>query len=140
VAQQSQFSSSGWSSTVASFGFSSVPADCSAVTASTATLIYGGDFPNNDPSGAAVQSAGGFGNCDFAIDLGAQDSTNNGLYPAAAVWVGASFSGNTTGASYSFPAVAIAGQLGGKNAIFLLGVDTTGSPNQAQGIYLLQSN
>ena len=131
---------SGWSSSVASFGFSTTPASCGAVTSPTATLIYGGDFTNNDPSAPAVQAAGGFGNCDYAIDLGAQDSANNGLYPTATVWIGSSFAGNTTGVSYSFPAVAVAGQLGGKYAIFLLGVDTTGTPNQAQGIYLLQSN
>ncbi len=41
---------------------------------------------------------------------------------------------------YSFPAVAIAGQLNGKYAIFLIGTDSVGSPNQAWGIYLLQSN
>jgi len=129
-----------FSSTVASFGFASTPASCASVAAATSTLIYGGDFPNNDPSAAAVQSAGGFGNCDYAIDLGQQDASNNGYYPAATIYVGASFSGNTTGTAYSFPAIAIAGQLAGKNAIFVLGVDTAGSPNQAVGIYLLQSN
>ena len=130
----------GFSSSVASFGFSTTPASCTSVASPTSTLIYGGDFANNDPSVAAVQSSGGFGSCDYAIDLGTQDTSNNGYYPAATVWVGASFSGNITGNTYSFPAIAIAGQLAGKNAIFVLGVDTTGTPNQAQGIYLLQSN
>jgi hypothetical protein len=103
-------------------------------------MLYGGDFTGNNPAASTVQSGGGFGNCDFAIDLGAQDASTNGLYPAATVYVGSGFAANTTGKSYSFPAVAIAGQLNGKFAIFLIGEDTVGSPNQAWGIYLLQSN
>lgn len=43
---------------------------------------------------------------------------------------------NSSKAAYSFPAVAIAGQLDGKYAIFLIGVDSS----QPWGIYLLQSN
>jgi hypothetical protein len=128
------------STSLASFGFSSQPSTCAAVTAQTSTMLYGGDFTNNNPAASAVQANGGFGNCDFAIDLGAQDSSNNGLYSAATVYVGLGFAANTTGKSYSFPAVAIAGQLNGKFAIFLIGEDTAGSPNQAWGIYLLQSN
>jgi hypothetical protein len=129
-----------WSSSVASFGFSSLPSTCAAVTPQTSTMLYGGDFTGNNPAASTVQSGGGFGNCDFAIDLGAQDTSTNGLYPAATVYVGSGFATNTTGKSYSFPAVAIAGQLNGKFAIFLIGEDTAGSPNQAWGIYLLQSN
>jgi hypothetical protein len=138
--------SSNWSSQAASFGFPNLPSTCSAVAPQTATLLYGGDFPANpatglpDPSLPAVQANGGFGNCDFAIDLGAQDASTNGLFPAANVYVGSGFSTNKTGKSYSFPAVAIAGQLNGKYAIFLIGEDTAGTPNQAWGIYLLQSN
>jgi hypothetical protein len=129
-----------WSSSVASFGFSSLPSTCAAVTPRTSTMLYGGDFTGNNPAASTVQSGGGFGNCDFAIDLGAQDTSTNGLYPAATVYVGSGFATNTTGKSYSFPAVAIAGQLNGKFVIFLIGEDTAGSPNQAWGIYLLQSN
>jgi hypothetical protein len=63
------------------------------------------------------------------------------LYEGATVWVGASTATNTSTANaYSIPAVAIAGTLNGKYAIFLIGEDTVGSPNQAWGIYLLQSN
>ncbi|WP_263357063.1 hypothetical protein [Acidicapsa ligni] len=113
----------GWSSHVASFGFSSVPSSCASVAAATSTLIYGGDFPNDDPSTSPVS------NCDFAIDLGPQDTANSGLYRQATVWVGgakgASYPTNTTGQSYSFHAVAIAGQLNGKYAIFVIGVDST---------------
>jgi hypothetical protein len=129
-----------WSSLAASFGFSSLPSTCSSVAPQTSTMLYGGDFADNNPAASAVQTGGGFGNCDFAIDLGAQDSSTNGLFSAATVYVGSGFSANTTGKSYSFPAVAIAGQLNGKFAIFLIGEDTKGSPNQAWGIYLLQSN
>lgn len=129
-----------WSSSVASFGFTSLPSTCAAVAPQTSTMLYGGDFTGNNPAASTVQSGGGFGNCDFAIDLGAQDASTNGLYSAATVYVGSGFATNTTGKRYSFPAVAIADQLNGKFAIFLIGEDTTGSPNQAWGIYLLQSN
>jgi hypothetical protein len=134
------FYGSGSSSSVASFGFSSQPSTCAAVAAKTGTMLYGGDFTDNNPEASTVQSGGGFGNCDFAIDFGAQDTSTNGLFPAATVYVGSGFATNTTGKSYSFPAVAIAGQLNGKFVIFLIGEDTAGSPNQAWGIYLLQSN
>jgi hypothetical protein len=129
-------STTNWSSTVASFGFASLPASCASVATQTSTMLYGGDFKNEDPT----TSTDGFGRCDFAIDLGVQDASTNGLYPTATVYVGSSFATNTTGKTYSFSAVAIAGQLNGKYAIFLIGEDTTGSPNQAWGIYLLQSN
>jgi hypothetical protein len=76
-----------------------------------------------------------------------QDTKTNGLYPSATVWIGESFPGNTTGQNYSFAAVAIAGQLQGKNAIFVIGLDNVGlktvsqgRQNQDWGIYLLQSN
>jgi hypothetical protein len=95
--------------------------------------IYGGDFPANDPTGS---SKGGFGNSDFAIYLNQQDSSNNGLYSQATVCVGGQYAGNSTGATYSFQAVAVAGQLGGKYAIFLIGLDSV----QPWAIYLLQSN
>jgi hypothetical protein len=120
------------SSHVASFGFPATPSACSSVAASTSTLIYGGDFKNDNPS----SSSDGFGNCDFAVDLGPQDFASNGLYRNATVWVGASYTGNTTGVGYWFSAVAIAGQLSGKYAMFLLGKDA----NQPWEIYLIQSN
>jgi hypothetical protein len=122
----------GWSSHIASFGFSSVPTSCASLAADTSTMLYGGDFTNDDPA----TSSSGLGNCDFAIDLGAQSSSNNGLFPQVKVWIGAGYAGNTTGTTYSFPAVAITGQIGGKYAILALGVDST----QPWAIYLLQSN
>ena len=122
----------GFSSHLASFGFSSVPSSCASVAPNTGTLIYGGDFPADTPSSAA----GGFGNCDLAIDFGAQDASQPGLFPSATVSIGASYAANTAGVAYSFPAVAIAAQLNGKFAIFLLGVDSV----QPWAVYLLQSN
>ncbi len=136
-------SSSNWSSSPASFGFSSRPASCTSIAPQTSTMLYGGDFPNNNPA----TSTTGFGNCDFAIDLAAQDSHNNGLFTGATVYVGAGFCPSNGSATctpvaqpYHFSAVAIAGQLNGKYAIFVIGVNKVGSPNQAWGIYLLQSN
>ena len=107
-----------------------------AVAATSSTLIDGGDFPKANGQDNPSASPNGFGNCDLAIDLGTQGPSNNGSYPQATVWMGASYAANTTGKTYSFPAVAIAGQLNGKNAIFVLGVDST----QPWAIYLLQSN
>jgi hypothetical protein len=146
-----------WSSQLTSFGFSSsIPSSgCLSAKASTSTpLIYGGDFPVNpatslpDP-GNSKNPNYPYGNCDFAIDLGQQDSSNNGFYPNAIVWVGgpgpgsvSGYAENTEGKTYSFPAVAIAGQLNiagqsnGKCAIFVIGYDST----QPWAIYLLQSN
>jgi hypothetical protein len=131
-------------SLIASFGY---PAQTACPTLPSAgTIIYGGEFANNDPSSNA------YGRCDFAVDLGVQDAKNNGLFPNAKVWVGSSFPGNNllgtnTGGTYFFSAVAIAGQLQGKYAIFLIGLDTTGlktisqgQQSQDWGIYLLQSN
>ena len=120
---------------IASFGYSNLKTACPKLpTPPTATIIYGGEFANNDPSSNA------YGNCDMAFDLGTQDAKTNGLYPAAKVYITASFPDNGIHSAYSFPAVAIAGQIGNKYAIFLIGVDTSGSPSQAWGIYLLQSN
>ena len=108
-----------------------------ALTSST-SILYGGEFDKND------SSANLFGNCDLAIDLGNQDPNNNGLYPGATVYVSTFFSNNDQqNSAYSFSAVAVAGQIDGKYAIFLIGVEnslTTGSPIQPWGIYLLQSN
>jgi hypothetical protein len=134
------FNGMGPSTLVASFGFAASPVGCNTVAAQTATMIYGGDFAGNNPGSPGAQANGGFPQCDMAIDLGVEDPNNNGLYPAATVYVGAFYEGNQTAANYSFPAVAIAGQLGDKYAIFLTGIDITGIPNQAWGIYLLQSN
>jgi hypothetical protein len=125
-------SPTGWSSYLASFGFSNVPSGCASIAPPTKTLIYGGDFTGDDPS----SSPDGYGNCDFAIDLGTQSVSRIGLFPNATVWVGASYAGNTAGLTYSFPAIAISGQIGAKYVLFVLGVDST----QPWAIDLLQSN
>jgi hypothetical protein len=120
---------------IGSFGYSNLQASCPTLPApASSTILYGGEFASNDPS------ASSFGNCDLAIDLGNQDASNNGLYTATTVYVSASFPNNGHATAYSFPAVAVAGQISGKYAIFLIGLDTIGSPSQPWGIYLLQSN
>ena len=129
-------------SILASFGFpnSTVPSTCPSNAAQAGSILFGGDFPGNDPTKVPANTPAGYGNCDVSINLGAQDPSNNGLFPAATITFGAGLSTNSTGAQYSIPANAIAGQLNGKYAIFLIGMDTTGTPNQAWGIYLFQSN
>jgi hypothetical protein len=127
-------SKSDWTSVAASFGVSSATATCPS--GNYQSPLFGGDFPNNDPT----QSTSGHGNCNAVIDLGAQDASNNGLFPNAKVYLASGFAGKPQASSHSFPAVAIAGQLDGKYAVFVIGVDTTGSPQQAWGIYLFQSN
>jgi hypothetical protein len=121
---------------IGSFGYpnSQTPSCPTFPTPPSSTPLYGGEFANNDPS------ASSFGNCDLAIDLGNQDANNNGLYTGANVYVSTGFPNNGLGSAYSFPAVAVAGQVNGKYAIFLIGVDMKGSPSQPWGIYLLQSN
>lgn len=126
----------GWSSNLASFGSSGVSSSCSSsFSASTTTTIYGGTLTNNDPS----TSPDGSGLCNFAIDLGVENPKNDGSYgifPAAKVYIGATYPANTTKIAESFSAVAIVGQLQGQLAIFALGVDST----QPWSIYLLRSN
>jgi len=125
------FPNSGWSSHLTSFGFSTVPLSCALVAPASPTLIYGGDFAQD------ILSSDGFGQCDLAIDLGTQDK-QNGLYPHATVYMTTTYAGNLSNTNYSFPAVAIAGQLQGKAAIFVLGVDSFSQ--QAWSIDLFQSN
>jgi hypothetical protein len=134
-----------WSSNLASFGFSSMPSGCPPVKPSTtpSALIYGGDFPVNPKTGLPDPGAGNsnnpnypYGNCDFVIDLGAQDASNSGLYPQAQVTLGPSYPGYSPSIKYPFSAVAVAGQLGGQYAIFVIGLDSV----QPWAIYLLESS
>jgi hypothetical protein len=96
--------------------------------------IYGGDFPQDVSS----SSSNGFGQCDLVVYLGSQSPSQNGLYTNVNVVLGSTYLGNSMHNDYSFTAVAIAGQLGTKSAIFVLGVDPIS--NQAWSIYLFQSN
>jgi hypothetical protein len=118
----------GWSSHLTSFGVGSASANCVWAQVKAGTTLCGGDFLSDDPSNPSN------GRSNVAIDLGPQ--SDNGLFTQAMVWIDISYLGNTTGTQYHFPAVAIAGQIGGKYAIFALGVDST----QPWAIYLMQSN
>jgi hypothetical protein len=128
----------------------------------SANSLYGGEFlatsttgVTNDPSGAT-----GSEDCDVAIDLGIQDSTTNGLFPNAAVFIGSNYppysvanpwkcGGAGPACAFSFPAAAIVGQVRGQYVIFVVASagssPPAGLPNQfgnpqAQpvGIYLFQ--
>jgi len=127
-----------WTSAIASFGFPSLPASCPF--GNFQSPLFGGDYPGNDPTQSPQGVQQGYGNCDVVVDLGKQDPKNNGLFPAATVFIGAGFAGNHDTTTHSFPATVIAGQLNGKYAVFAIGVDTTATPEQAWGIYLFQSN
>jgi hypothetical protein len=128
----------------------------------SANSIYGGEFltitgtgPVNDPSGA-----NGPENCDTAIDLGTQDSTTNGLFPNATVFIGSNYPPFSTAnhwtcpdtgsiCAVSFPAAAVVGQVQGQYVILVVAsAGTTPAaqlPNsngsrqsQPVGIYLFQ--
>jgi hypothetical protein len=137
------------SSTLSGFGPANQPSACpNPPSAQVGTLIYGGEFKNSDPA-TNPQS-----NSDICIALGSQDAQNNGRYPNATVYLSSAFpraqstSGysNQSTTAYSFPAVAIAGQIKGKNVILIVGLDVTGlqavgrGVTQDWGIYLMQSN
>jgi hypothetical protein len=123
--------------------------------------IYGGEFLTvssagsvNDPTGAS-----GSENCDVAIDLGAQDPSNNGLFPNATVFIGSNFPpfsasktwtcGGGGACAVSFPAAAIVGQVQGRYVIFVAASGASTPPArlpdgggnlaaQPVGIYLFQ--
>ncbi len=142
------------SSNLVSFGFPSLPTGttgCPSVDAdaSNSILIYGGDFPVNPKTGLPDPGPNNssnpnypYGKYDFTIDLGPQDTSNNGLYRQAKVCVGKSYPGNSTGIAYPFQAVAVAGQVGSQYAIFLIGQYSPTGLDSAQpwAIYLLSSN
>jgi hypothetical protein len=110
-------------------------------TLPSAASLYGGEFlvgagasTANDPTGA-----NGSENCDVVIDLGTQDSANNGLFPHATIFIGSDyppFSASTpwtcfnTTCAASFPAAAVVGQVQGQYVIFVEA--STGSKPQAQ--------
>jgi hypothetical protein len=75
--------------------------------APSAQAIYGGDFPNGVPGATGTET------CDVAIDLGAQDATNNGLFPGAQLYAG------TSTAVTSTSAAAVVSQIDGRSVILL---------------------
>lgn len=120
-------------------GSSSAGTACSAFqtalaalpTPPSANIIYGGDYPSNDPSANSTS------NCDVAIDLGQQDSNNNGLFTGATIYLSSSFSGNTSGRPVSFPAIGIVGQINSQGVIFVESNTSLNSGTPLQ-IFLLQ--
>jgi hypothetical protein len=128
----------------------------------SANALYGGEFltttsagPANDPTGAS-----GSENCDVVIDLGIQDSANNGLFPNATVFIGSTYPpfsasnpwlcfGTTSTCAVSFPAAAVVGKVQGQYVIFVaasaastpaarLPTNFGGLLVQPLGIYLFQ--
>jgi hypothetical protein len=128
----------------------------------SANTIYGGEFLTGTGSGAVNDPTGAIGseNCDVAIDLGIQDSANNGLFPNATLFVGSNYppfsAANpwkcpSTGAAcaVSFPSTAVVGKVQGQYVIFVIASaasspsaqlpDTSNiSQSQPVGIYLFQ--
>ena len=126
--------------------------------------LYGGEFlvttstgQANDPTGAS-----GSENCDVAIDFGQQDSTANGLFPNATVFIGSNYppfsasnpwicSDTGSTCAVSFPAAAIVGHVQGRYVIFVAASASSTPPArlpdtfgnrlaQPVGIYLFQNN
>ncbi len=128
----------------------------------SANTIYGGEFLAGTGSNAVNDPTGAIGseNCDVAIDLGIQDSTNNGLFPNSTLFIGSNYPHSSdaspwncpsTGAAcaVSFPAAAVVGQVQGQYVIFVAASATSSPPaqlpdasnisqSQPVGIYLFQ--
>jgi hypothetical protein len=98
----------------------------------SANSIYGGEFLSATNAGFANDPTGADGseNCDVVIDLGNQDSTTNGLFPSATVFIGSDYPpfsankpwvcfGTTLTCAASFPAAAVVGKVQGQNVIFV---------------------
>lgn len=112
------------------------------VTAGSGTSLTGGVFPNDD----ITQTPG----TETTITLGAQDTTNYGLYASAKVTrpdpsgycvsrgggtVGIDANGNAT---CTFAAHVVAGSADGKFVLFLVAFDPTQYAEPTLGIYLFQ--
>lgn len=112
------------------------PVGFGQVVAGSGSTLTGGVFPNDDVSGTP--------NSDTQINLGAEDSTYNGLYKSVSITVSdpaqncANFSGQFSGytpdgvswgvdalgyPTCTFPAVAVAGNPDGKYAVFINSYD-----------------
>jgi hypothetical protein len=123
----------------------------------SANSLYGGEYLTVSGAGAVNDPTGASGseNCDLVIDLGTQDSSTNGLFPNATVFIGSSFPPNsattpwtcpgTADCATSFPAAAIVGQVKGQYVIFVTAIAPAGQlPGnqfaQPVGIYLFQKS
>jgi hypothetical protein len=128
----------------------------------SANSLYGGEFLSSTSSGNVNDPTGATGseNCDVVIDLGEQDSTNNGLFPNATVFIGSNYppysasnpwlcfdTGSTC--AVSFPAAAVVGNVQGQYVILVVASAVSspaarlpdnfgGRPAQPVGIYLFQ--
>jgi len=114
----------------------------------SANTIYGGEFLTVGPSGSVNDPSGALGseNCDVAIDLGTQDSTNMGVFPSATIFIGSNYPpfsasnpwncfGTTAVCAVSFPAAAIVGQVQGRNVIFVAASPNSNPPAQLPGAF-----
>jgi hypothetical protein len=121
----------------------------------SANSLYGGEYLTvsgtgtvNDPT-----TTSGSENCDLVIDLGTQDSSTNGSFPNATVFIGSNFPPNSATTPWicpgsadcavSFPAAAMVGQVKGQYVIFVSASAAAGQfPGnqfaQPVGIYLFQ--
>ena len=124
--------------------------------------IYGGDFLTVTSSGTVNDPGGSNGseNCDVVIDLGTPDSTADGVFPNATVFVGSNFppfsvtnpwlcSDTGSTCAVSFPAAAVVGQVQGRYVVFVTASSSSVPParlpdnfgnrfSQPVGIYLFQ--
>ena len=120
-------------------------APCPNTTCARGTSLLGGEFPLANAMDSTSDDPTQPVNANIIINLGAQNTTSNGLYNAATVTipdpnsvctgsaVGQDSQGNPT---CTFPAVAVAGELENKYAIFLIAQDIV---NQSpMSIYLFQ--
>ncbi len=128
----------------------------------SANSLYGGEFLTTTSTGTANDPTGAEGseNCDVVIDLGIQDSANNGSFPNATVFIGSDYppysvsnpwicSDTGSTCAVSFPAAAIVGTVQGQYAIFVVASAVSspparlpdnfgGRPAQPVSIYLFQ--
>jgi hypothetical protein len=133
-------------------------------TLPSANSLFGGEFLTTTGASAVNDPTGAFGseNCDMVIDLGIQDSMNNGLFPNATVFIGSNFPpfsasnpwncfGTKLSCAVSFPAAAVVGQVQGQYVIFVVASavsnpkaqlpNNSGNPvPQPVGIYLFQKS
>jgi hypothetical protein len=112
----------------ASFGCAASDPVCTV--SPSGTTMTGGSFPLDNPGGVA--------NKDTTIDLGPQDSMNNGLYKSAKLTIPDDAGVCSTTGSCTVPAVAVVGNPENKFAVFLVAQDTVN--NLPIAIYLLQQD